>query len=479
MRITLFLLVTARCFATIGTPAVFQSSGCSTGTTCAVSVTMPAGELGFIKATAQNTGITISSVSGGGSWYHPGGGGNNAAAQCAGSDSGAGSMDCVYVLSSSSTSNVTVTFSGSATSPTVTVALATYTNGPIQAELPIEGDDSSSSTSLTGASLWLGGTNDIVFQAIHATHTATSIGGGFTQTSDANLAYLNNTTTGTAPSWGLGSASTGAVLGIGFAEYIPITGGLSTQWITYLRAPSDGSTECFTAPNVSISSGFQGKSQTQSLTCADIDVVPTGYSYSSYHVGMRSFSFLYGTVEFRAKFGGGASSGSWPVIWMLDSSCQPSDPTGTDSNCTDGQGGENEVDITEILNSTFTSINQQIHIGGTHNDQCTASVTDASANYHTYDLVWSAGSLIWKIDGTTTCTITQSYVPSRPLYLKMTGNLGGNGGSVNGSDLPWTTNIQYVTVTQSSTIIFEDYFLGISVPPFICYGCQLVNVGVS
>ena len=72
---------------------------------------------------------------------------------------------------------------------------------------------------------------------------------------------------------------------------------------------------------------------------------------------MRNFNFLYGTVEFRAKFGGGVGTGAWPTVWMEDASCQASDPTGTDERC-NGQ----EIDIAEILNSDFTHINQQIHV---------------------------------------------------------------------------------------------------------------------
>ena len=68
------------------------------------------------------------------------------------------------------------------------------------------------------------------------------------------------------------------------------------------------------------------------------------YRYTSGWVSMRNLNFLYGTVEFRAKFGGGANSGAWPVVWMEDASCQASDPTGTDDDC-NGQ----EIDIAEIV----------------------------------------------------------------------------------------------------------------------------------
>lgn len=169
---------------------------------------------------------------------------------------------------------------------------------------------------------------------------------------------------------------------------------------------------------------------------------------------MRSFNFLYGTLEVRAKFGGGASTGSWPIVWMEDASCQASDPTGTDDRC-NGQ----EIDVAEILNSDFTHVNQQIHVDNyKRHDGCTASTTDTSQNFHVYQLVWSAGSLVFKIDGATTCTINRTYVPNAPMYVKINNFVGGVGGSVNNSSLPWNTLVDYVRVTQGSAVVFNDDF---------------------
>ncbi len=65
------------------------------------------------------------------------------------------------------------------------------------------------------------------------------------------------------------------------------------------------------------------------------------------------------------KIGGGVGDGAWPAVWMYDSGCQPSDPTGTDNNC-NGQ----EIDIAEFL-GTVTTVNQQIHVDNkAHNDGC-------------------------------------------------------------------------------------------------------------
>ena len=252
-----------------------------------------------------------------------------------------------------------------------------------------------------------------------------------------------------------GSPQIVALSGTGTAYATP---GLSANWIALNRAGADDSNnQCYAPSNATVNNALFLRTYLQKATCTSFDepISTTQYSYTSSNVAMRSFNFLYGTVEWRGKFGGGANSGLWGIVWMLDASCQASDPTGTDNSC-NGQ----EIDLTEILHSDFTHINQQIHVNyEAHNDGCTATVSDASQNYHTYDLVWSVGSLIWKVDGTTTCTITRSYIPNAPMYVKLTNIVGAFGRTINNSTLPWSTEVDYVKVTeQNGRIIFYDTF---------------------
>jgi len=231
---------------------------------------------------------------------------------------------------------------------------------------------------------------------------------------------------------------------------------VSGQWLAFNRAGAPNSNlQCFTPNNVAVSNGNLAiTTKLETATCTSFDLAQTTYAYSSGFVSMRKFNFLYGTVEFRVKFGGGSHTGSWPVVWMYDAPCQPSDPTGTEGPCI-GQ----EIDIAEILNSDFTHVNEQIHVDNfKHNDGCTASTTDVSQNFHVYQLIWSAGSLVFKIDGATTCTITGSYVPNVPMYVKINNFVGNSGGPVNNASLPWTTLVDYVKVTQGSKVVFNDDF---------------------
>jgi beta-glucanase (GH16 family) len=242
----------------------------------------------------------------------------------------------------------------------------------------------------------------------------------------------------------------------GFAPTAGAQSGPNGQWIAFNRAGAPNSNlQCFTPSNVSVSDGnLILTTKAQNASCSSIDLPSATYNYTSGFVSMRSFNFLYGSVEFRAKFGGGPRSAAWPVVWMADASCQASDPTGTDDRC-NGQ----EIDIAEILDSDFTHVNQQIHVDNfTHNDGCKPSTTDTSQNFHVYQLAWSAGSLVFTIDGAVTCTITKPYVPSTSMYVKVSMFVGNAGGRARNWTLPWTTMIDYVRITQGSTVVFNDDF---------------------
>jgi beta-glucanase (GH16 family) len=228
------------------------------------------------------------------------------------------------------------------------------------------------------------------------------------------------------------------------------------KWIVFERSGAPTyKLQCFTSGNVEVANDqLVISTRVQTATCSSFDLPSATYKYTSGFVSMRSFTFLYGTVEFRAKFGGGNNTGAWPAVWMQDVSCQKSDPTGTNDDCR-GQ----EIDIAEVLDGNFRQINQQIHIDNfSHNDGCKASVPDTSQHFHTYQLDWSPGLLLFKIDGTTTCTIRRNYVPSVPMYVKISMFVGGYGGPLKEGTLPWTTLVDYVKVTQGSKVVFEDNF---------------------
>ena len=92
-------------------------------------------------------------------------------------------------------------------------------------------------------------------------------------------------------------------------------------------------------------------------------------------------------------------------------------------------------------------VNEQIH-SGVNQDQCLPHVSDVTQNWHTYQLVWSPGSLVWKIDGVTTCTRTAG-IPSPPMFLIIDTAVGGTGGgTVDPSTLPKAHHVDYVRVSR-------------------------------
>jgi beta-glucanase (GH16 family) len=163
-------------------------------------------------------------------------------------------------------------------------------------------------------------------------------------------------------------------------------------------------------------------------------------------VQWRDFNFLYGTLEIRAKAAGG--KGTWPALWLLGANCQQTnitDPRNV-APCRWPEPGSDEIDVTEIMGGNLTSVNQRVH-SAANSPGCSAHTTDVSQNWHTYGLVWRAGSVTWKIDGLTTCEITTG-VPSHPMFLLMNTAIGGvGGGTVNDATLPQTHSIDYVRVS--------------------------------
>ena len=221
---------------------------------------------------------------------------------------------------------------------------------------------------------------------------------------------------------------------------------LSSQWFALdVYSDVNSEAECYKPSQVAIvpGTGLVETAIVQSVSC-------NGHTlpYTSGAIVMAPpFTFLYGTVEFKAKVAG--CTGCWPAIWMLGHLCQPSAPTIYNANTCDWPNpGADEIDITELLDSNFTSVNQQIHTAGS-NAGGRAATTDTSKNFHVYDLVWSPGTLVWKIDGVITQTVTNSFVPSHPMYLIINLAMGGSGGGgVNNSTLPSSTVVEYVKVTQ-------------------------------
>jgi len=208
-----------------------------------------------------------------------------------------------------------------------------------------------------------------------------------------------------------------------------------------LNRPGDSSNselQCYLPSNAAVGNG-------NLVLTTKVDSSCSGYSYTSAMVQWRTFNFLYGTVEIHALESGG--KGTWPALWLLGSDCQAGNIIdANDPSCHWPMPGSDEIDITEVLGNDLTQVAQSIHSNG-YNRTCYAKTADPSVNWHTYLLDWQPGSIVWKIDGTTTCTETTN-VPSHPMFLIMNTAVGGAAGGVVNSTLPQTHSIDYVRVTS-------------------------------
>jgi beta-glucanase (GH16 family) len=174
----------------------------------------------------------------------------------------------------------------------------------------------------------------------------------------------------------------------------------------------------------------------------------------------RTFNFLYGRVEIRAKMPGGA--GQMPALWMLGTDCQATNPINANMlPCNWPQPGAQEIDMTEILHSQYGVVNQQIHTATSHQG-CTPSfpppITSAS-QFTTYFLEWRAGLLVWSVQTvvngtlspvTETCRITGAAVPNTPMFLIVNagqGTAGTTNGTVVNVTAPVTMQVDYVRVS--------------------------------
>jgi len=183
----------------------------------------------------------------------------------------------------------------------------------------------------------------------------------------------------------------------------------------------------------------------------------TATSWDSGAVQEKATAFTYGTVVVKASLSG---PGTWPAIWLLGAACQTSSTSpytflsGTSSSPTgyycpwDGDSSDAaEIDIAEGFGG---ALNEQLHSNGSNSPDCQPSIPWNNTT-HTYELDWSAGSLTWKVDGTTECT-AKSNVPSHPMFLIINTAICSPGsvcgGSPSNNDFPTTTTIDYVHISH-------------------------------
>lgn len=212
-----YLLACLSVLPCFGTWALVQNPSkitCGNVSSCAITVTSTgAGNLLVGSALIIDTAGNLQSISGGSS-VHP--------ANCLATDSGAsGSSDVAYILSATGGStSITFTFNGTFTIGVIQLWEFSYSSGPAVFDLCNNRDQSTNSASPLGVSLTaLTGSNDVFIQQglfVGTVSAVTTYTGNFPNGN--GMAYLLNSTNGTAPTWTQSPSGRAALSGIAFTE---------------------------------------------------------------------------------------------------------------------------------------------------------------------------------------------------------------------------------------------------------------------
>lgn len=167
-----------------------------------------------------------------------------------------------------------------------------------------------------------------------------------------------------------------------------------------------------------------------------------GSNYTSAKLVTRGrFAFTYGRVEFSAKLP--AVLGSWPAVWMLGNNID-SVPW---PDC-------GEIDIMEHRGRDLNLIFGTLHYpgrSGDHADGNTRMISNASTQFHKYELEWTSKSIKMLVDGMLVHEVANSVkLPfNHDFYLIMNLATGGNfAGTIDPGFKSATMEIDYIRVYQ-------------------------------
>lgn len=141
----------------------------------------------------------------------------------------------------------------------------------------------------------------------------------------------------------------------------------------------NGELEWYRPANVSVSGGVLHLTARRQ---ADPSPADHGRSYTSGMIQTWGrYGFLYGYVEWRARFPSGR--GLWPSLWSM-----PADLTWPP-----------EIDVAENWGQPLDTVAMTVHYGA--DEQASEDFTgpDFAAGYHTFGVDWEPSGLTWYVDG--------------------------------------------------------------------------------
>lgn len=166
----------------------------------------------------------------------------------------------------------------------------------------------------------------------------------------------------------------------------------------------------------------------------------SGSAYtSSRMISKTKFEFTYGKIEVRAKLPAGL--GTWPAIWMLGSNIS-----------TAGWPSCGEIDIVEHRGSELNKIFGTLHYpgrSGGNADGSTKFISNATTEFHTYAVDWSASSIKIYVDDELYHTVVNSNsIPfNQNFFFLINLAIGGSfGGSVDPAFTSASLEVDYIRV---------------------------------
>jgi hypothetical protein len=168
-----------------------------------------------------------------------------------------------------------------------------------------------------------------------------------------------------------------------------------------------------------------------------------GSAYTSARIlSAGKFSFKYGKVEARAKLPAGG--GTWPAIWML----------GDNIFAGSNWPACGEIDIMEHvgnqLNRIFSTLHHPGHSGG-NGDGGSLVISNATTEFHTYSMEWSATTIKFFVDNQPIYTfVNNSTLPfNQTFFFILNVAMGGNfGGTPDPTFTSAQMEIDYIRVYQ-------------------------------
>ncbi|WP_416448469.1 family 16 glycosylhydrolase [Leeuwenhoekiella sp. A2] len=190
----------------------------------------------------------------------------------------------------------------------------------------------------------------------------------------------------------------------------------------------------YTDTNAEVSDGTLKITATKEAT--------NGFDYSSARINTKdNYEFKYGRVDVRAKLPEGG--GTWPAIWMLG------------GNYTEvGWPATGEVDIMEYKGNEPDIVHGTLHYpdhSGGNGDTSSTTIENASGEFHTYTVEWTAEHILFAIDGEIFKEFTNSpAVPfNHTFFMILNVAMGGTfGGAVDPAFQQSAMEVDYVRVYQ-------------------------------